>query len=379
MVKQNPTANICKFFSELQDPRMDRQKRHLLHDILVMAICGVICGAEDWVAIEEFAKAKVDWFKTFLALPNGIPSHDTFGRVFSALGSKAFSKCFAMWVQAVAEATDGDVVAIDGNTIRRSFDRASGRGAIHMVSAWSHANGLVLGQVKTAEKSNEITAIPRLLDILDVTGCLVTIDAMGCQKTIAAKIVDKDADYLLAVKDNQEKLHRDVVSHFAQIKCTSDAPRDSAFEYFEESGKGHGREERRQVWSTNDTSGLSTLEEWKGLNSIAMVVASRTINGNAETERRYYISSLPGDDAERIGKAVRAHWGIEDSVHWVLDVAFQEDNCRVRKDNAPQNFATVRHIALNLAKNERTAKVGVKNKRLLAGWKESYLLKILGF
>jgi len=378
MAKKDPTESISQHFGELHDPRIDRQKRHLLHDILVIAICAIICGAEDWVAIEKFGKAKLAWFGTFLALPNGIPSHDTFGRVFAALGPKTFSKCFAQWIQAVAKVTDGDVVAIDGKTLRRSFDRASNRAAIHMVSAWSKANGLVLGQVKTAAKSNEITAIPRLLQILDVTGCLVTIDAMGCQKAIAGKIIDSNGDYLLAVKENQETLHRDVTAHFKRIKDTAAEPRDTAFEYFEESGKEHGREERRQVWCTSDTSGLSTREDWRELNCIAMVIATRTLNDKVETQQRYYISSLLGDNAERIGKAARAHWGIENSVHWVLDVAFQEDSCRVRKDNAPQNLSILRHIALNLLKNEKTAKVGVKNKRLLAGWDESYLLKILG-
>lgn len=429
MAKKNPTANITEYFVDLPDPRVERSRLHNLHDIVVIAICAVICGADSFVGMERFGKAKYDWLKTFLELPNGIPSHDTFNDVFAALGPKAFSKCFARWIQAIAKVTGGDVVAIDGKTLRRSFDRASKKAAIHMVSAWSRANGLVLGQLKTAAKSNEITAIPRLLEVLDITGCIVTIDAMGCQKAIAGKIIDKKGDYVLGLKANQETLHAAVVKHFdeacssgsytdasdeaarplrklpsgdtagasGQDDASHDAPPNSenstaslggpkgrldstsvSSDHAVEVGKGHGRQERREVFCSGDVASLPGAKEWPGLQSIVMVNATRVVGGETETEKRYYISSLPGDNAEPLGDAVRAHWGIENSVHWILDVAFKEDDCRARKDNAPQNLGILRHIALNLLKNEKTVKVGVQNKRLNAGWDESYLLKVLG-
>lgn len=368
-------TSIVEHFSILVDPRIDRTKRHSLHDILVIAICGMICGADDWVSIQEFGEAREDWFRTFLDLPNGIPSHDTFGRVFAALDPEAFSRCFAAWMRDVAELTDGEVVAIDGKTLRRSFDRASARSPIHIVSAWAAGNGVAIGQVKTDAKSNEITAIPRLLDLLHVKGCIVTIDAMGCQKEIAAKILDKEADYLLGLKGNQPHLEIEVAAYFdAAIKNDfAGAPHG----YHETSERGHGRVERRRVWCTTDVGALAMAEAWPGLGSIIRVEAERTVGGKTSVEHRHYISSMKKADARKAGDAVREHWGIENKHHWVLDIAFNEDDSRNRVDNSAQNLATLRHIALNLLKSD-PYKLGVKNKRLKAGWDVKYLLKLLG-
>jgi len=279
-------------------------------------------------------------------------------------------------MQAIARVTEGEVVAIDGKTLRRSFDRASGKAGIHMVSAWASENRMVLGQVKTDEKSNEITAIPKLLKVLDVKGCIVTIDAMGCQKDIAKQITSQGADYVLGLKGNQANLHMEVGAYFEEaLKGDfSNTPHD----LFEESGKGHGRHEVRRLWCTNDLTWFAKRDEWAGLTSIAMVESERTVNGAKSSERRYYISSLAGDNAQTFARAVRLHWGIENSVHWVLDVAFREDDSRVRKDHGPNNLATLRHVALILLKNEHTTKIGVKNKRLKAGWDEQYLRAVLG-
>ena len=368
-------ASIADHFELIPDPRINRRKRHLLHDILVIAICGVICGADDWVSVAQFGREKEKWFRGFLRLPNGIPSHDTFGRVFAALDPNAFGRCFTSWVQDVARVTAGEVVAIDGKTVRRSFDRASGKAAIHMVSAWAATNKLVLGQIKTEEKSNEITAIPRLLEVLDLRGCIVTIDAMGCQTEIAAKIIDKQSDYVLGLKGNQGNLHAEVAAYFEQALKNDfvGTPHD----FFEQEDHGHGRDERRRVWCTNDLMWFANRSEWKGLRSIAMIEEERTVNGTKSVERRYFIGSLKGDDAREYGRVVRQHWGVENGLHWVLDVAFREDECRVRAGNAAENLAMLRHVALNLLKNEPTANVGVKNKRLKAGWSEDYLLTVL--
>ena len=369
------TASIVEHFAILVDPRIDRTKRHSLHDIIVIAICGMICGADDWVAIQEFGEAREDWFRTFLDLPSGIPSHDTFGRVFAALDPEAFSRCFAAWMRDVAELTDGEVVAIDGKTIRRSFDRASSRNAIHIVSAWAAENGVAIGQVKTDAKSNEITAIPRLLEMLHVKGCIVTIDAMGCQKEIASKILEKEADYLLGLKGNQPQLEIEVAAYFdAAIKNKFVGVPHG---FHETTERGHGRVERRRVWCTTDVGALASAEAWPGLASIIRVEAERTIGGKKSVECRHFISSMKKADARKAGSAVREHWGIENKHHWILDIAFREDDSRSRVDNSAQNLATLRHIALNLLKSD-TYKLGVKNKRLKAGWDIGYLLKLLG-
>lgn len=369
-------ASLLDHIAIIPDPRIERSRLHSLQDVLVIAICGMICGADDWVAIEEFGLAKEPWFRTFLDLPNGIPSHDTFGRIFAALDPEAFAKFFAAWVHDVAELTEGQVVAIDGKTVRRSFDRASSRSAVHMVNAWATENGLALGQVATDEKSNEITAVPRLLELLQLKGCIVTLDAMGCQKEIAAQIVAKQADYLLQVKANQPQLHMEIEEYFRQALAHEFA--GVAHSVHETSERGHGRRERRRVYCTRDIKALSTAGEWPALRTIAMRETEREQDGKTSVERHYYISSLRRADATKIARATRDHWGVENGLHWTLDIAFREDESRARTKNAAQNLSVLRQLALNLLKSEKTSKVGVKNKRLKAGWDEPYLLRVLG-
>jgi len=366
--------SLLDHIKSIPDPRIDRQKRHKLEDILAIAICAIICGADDWVSIEEFGKSKRKWFKTFLQLPNGIPSHDTFGRVFSLIAPSHFQQCFINWVESVTDILKGQVVAIDGKTLRRSHDKKSEKSAIHMVSAWAAKNRTVLGQVKTEEKSNEITAIPELLEVLDISGCIVTIDAMGCQKKIAGKIIEKDADYILALKGNQGNLAKEVEAFFTEADKNS--YNGMSVDFYETKDVNHGRIEYRRYWLTDDIDGIAGTESWPGLKTVGMVESERHVDDDVSIEYRYYISSIE-NDAKKFGDGVRAHWGIENSLHWVLDIAFREDESRVRTGNAPENLATARHIALNLLRDEKTAKLGVKNKRLKAGWDNSYLAKLL--
>ena len=375
-----PTATVASIqthFADVTDPRSDHTKQHLLLDIIVIAFAAIICGADGWVEVEAFGEAKLEWLRRFLRLPNGIPSHDTFGDVFARLDPEEFRAGFLSWVQAVMTVTAGQVVAIDGKTVRRSHDRRLGQGPIHMVSAWAQTNRLVLGQVKVDEKSNEITAIPVLLRLLDVSGCIVTIDAMGTQTAIAEQIVTQGGDYVLAVKDNQERLAQDVAATFAEAERVQfeHVPHD----YAKTIDKGHGRIETRECWTIGREDyleALRTADAWVGLRSLAMVRATRQIGDERTVFTRYYISSLAGQ-AGRLLDVTRRHWGVENDLHWCLDIAFREDESRVRVGHAAENLAVLRHMALNLLKQEKTAKIGLKGKRLKAGWDESYLLRLL--
>ncbi len=367
--------SITEHFSILKDPRVERTKRHSLNDIVVLTVCAVICGADSWVAIEEFGKAKLSWFKTFLDLPSGIPSHDTFGRVFAALDPNEFGRCFATWLSAAAKALTGEIIAIDGKTVRRSFDKAAEAAAIHMVSAWAVKAHVVLGQVKTEAKSNEIKAIPELLKKLELSGCIVTIDAMGCQRAIVEDIVKRNADYVICLKGNQSVMHDEVRQLFDW--AARDGYKNLPHDYHETVDKGHGRVETRRCWTTSETDWFQDRAKWAGLASFAMVESERSVGDETSIERRYFVSSLDGGNAKRLAEAVRGHWGIENELHWVLDVAFREDDCRVRVGFAAQNLSLVRQLALCLLKREATSKVGVKTKRMKAGWDEAYLLKVL--
>lgn len=374
---KRPLEAIEEQFRKVTDPRVDRTKEHKLIEMIAIAICAVICGAEGWTDIENFGNSKLPWLKTFLELPNGIPSHDTFGRVFSMIDAQEFQLAFYEWVRAVNDILQGQIINIDGKQLRGSKDQVLGKRAIYMVSAWAEANELVLGQRKVDEKSNEITAIPELLKMLAISGCIVTIDAIGTQTNIARTIVEADADYVLSVKENQGHLYEDISVLFAVDQAQNF--KYASLEYAQTTNKNHGRIEVRECWSTSNPEYLNLIrdrENWMGLNSIAMVISTRIIAGKETQRVRFYISTLPSR-AERILHIVRKHWSIENDLHWVLDVALNEDHCRVRKDQAPENLAVLRHIAFNLLKQEKTAKGGIHAKQLQAAWKEDYLLKVL--
>jgi len=363
---------LLAHFADLEDPRT-RESSHRLEEILLVAICGILSGADGWVGVALWGKAKLPWLRQFLPFENGTASHDTFGRVFALLDAAVFERCFIAWMTSVCGALQGLEVNIDGKTVRRS--KSPGGKAIHMVSAFANRLGLTLGQVKTAEKSNEITAIPELLDALLLKGCIVTIDAMGCQTAIAAKIIEKESDYVLAVKNNQPTLAQAIEGFFngAESKAWEGVPHTFA-EWIE---KDHGRIETRRCWAVGDLRCLGKDRPWPQASTLAMVEAIREINGAASTERRYYISSLKAD-AERMGTVVRGHWGVENGLHWSLDVAYGEDQARMREGNSAENFSILRRITLNLLKPDKTVKVGIKNKRLKAGWDDAYRAKILG-
>ena len=376
-MEKEAIGSITKHFGELQDPRTGNAKAHIFLEILIIAICAVICGADGWSDIELFGKNKKDWLKTFLELPKGIPSHDTFGRVFAKIRPEEFQKRFIDWVQAIEKLTAGQVIAVDGKKLRRSHDQQTGKEAIYMVSAWATENQLVLGQTKVADKSNEITAIPELLQLLDTTGCIVTIDAIGTQTKIAETIVAGGGDYLLAVKENQGHLFEDIQCLFeVDVAHGIDKAQHS---YAQTVNKGHGRLEIRECWATEKEEYLALVrkhQNWKGLRSVVRIVSQRNFGEKVETQTRYFISSLPAD-AKTILKVKRSHWKIENQLHWVLDIAFREDESRVRKDHSSENLAVLRHVALNLLKQEKTAKGGIHAKRLQAGWNNDYLLAIL--
>jgi predicted transposase YbfD/YdcC len=346
-----------------------------LLDIVTIAVCAVVAGADSREHIEQFAKAKHAWLKGFLALPNGIPSHDTIARVFARLDPDEFQHAFLGWVGALQEATDRRVIALDGKTPRRSFDRAKGKSALHLVHAWATANHLLLGQVAVDEKSNEITAIPVLLKMLELSGAIVTIDAMGCQKEIARTIREEGADYLLALKGNHENLHEQVVAFWEQAYRRG-FEGDEVMSYHRQRNESHGRYEARRCRATSDLSWLSGREEWDGLRSVVFVESERFHGESLSVEERYCLSSLPAD-AKLLNEAVRSHWGVENSLHWVLDVTFDEDRSRIRKENAPENFGLLRRLALCLLKRDRSSKGSIKGKRLRASWDEDYLLQVL--
>lgn len=363
-------GSIPHHFSSIADPRIDRHKKHQLEDIFFITLCAVICGADNWVMIEEFGKAKEEWLTEQLNLKNGIPSHDTFGKVFSIIDTEKFSVCFSQWAADLATLSEGEIIAIDGKTVRRSVDKASNTAPIHMVSAWAHTNSLVLGQVKVGTKSNEITAIPRLLEQLDITGTVITIDAMGCQKKIAKQIIEQQGDYVLSLKGNQGDLHDDVRTYFSSAQESNSRSTDV--------DAGHGRIESRTVEASDSIEWLKQRHpEWAGLSSIVAVTATRELKDKTEQETRFFISSLDASDPARLAHAVRAHWSVENDLHWVLDVAFDEDRNRARKGHSAANLSIIRHITLNLIKSEKTSKVGIKTKRAKAGWDNHYLLKVL--
>jgi predicted transposase YbfD/YdcC len=371
------TVSIRKCFHDLDDPRREHNRLHNLWDIIAITICGVVAGADSWVEIAEYGQSKISWLKTFLELPNGIPAHDTFGRVFALLDPGAFQRGFHNWMEMLVEATAGRLIAIDGKTLRHSFDTAAGKGALHLVSAWATENRLLLGQQAVDTKSNEITAIPELLKILDLTGAIVTIDAMGCQKEIAALIEDGGADFVLTLKDNQETLCKDVEQVFHEGLENDFAGQEH--QSFRTVDDDHGRTETRYYHVVAVPEKLAERHPlWKGLRTLGMVCSERQVGKNEPTnETRFFISSLK-PKVKTFARAVRGHWGIENSLHWVLDVCFREDDSRLRKDHGPENLGLVRRLAASLLHNETSAKGGVACKRKQAGWNNDYLLEVLG-
>jgi predicted transposase YbfD/YdcC len=341
--------------------------------MIAIALCAVICGAESWEDVAEYGRQKEAWLKTFLRLPNGTPSHDTFNRVFRLLRPKPFQACFSRWMHSLVEATSGRIVALDGKTLRHSFDHAAGASALHMISAWAVENGVSLGQLAVEGKSNEITAVPELLKLLELEGAIVTYDAMGCQKEIAETIRHQGADYVLAVKDNQPRLHEDVLTTFVEA---FEGNRGETYQQRVTQDHGHGRQERREYVVVRDLSKIRDRALWSDLRSLAMVCSERTVQGVTTTETRYYISSCSGS-VKQIADAIRGHWGIENSLHWSLDVTFGEDAHCLRKDHGPENMATFRRAALSLVKQERAEKGSLRRKRLRAGWNNAYLEKLL--
>lgn len=376
-MKQLKAKTLFERVEEIKDPRVERTKLHSLKDILVMAVCATICGADNWEEIAEFGESKREWLATFLELENGIPSHDTFRRVFILLDNIALKSLFVEWISSAISLSKGTLVNIDGKNLCGSKEPIKGKKALNVVSAWASEASVVLGQVRCEEKSNEITAVPELLKILDLQGCIVTIDAMGCQTEIVKQIVEKRADYVISLKGNQGDLHqaiKDYLDWAERIKF-----KEISFDYCETLEKGHGRIEERRCWITEEIGWLESKGAWKNLKSVVMVEAIREVIGGKKTvERRYFLSSLEAN-AEQALKAVRGHWAIENELHWCLDIGFREDASQVREAKSAENLATLRHIGINLLKQEKSCKRGIEGKRKKAGWDESYLLKVLQF
>ena len=367
------SANFLEHFAPLQDPRVKRNQRHALFDIVLLVVCAVASGADGWEAIEQFGREKLDWLRKFAPFANGVPSHDCIANVVSRLTPKGFGECFRSWTQAVADTSGGQVVAVDGKSARGSRDRRRGRSALHMVSAWACSNRLVLGQEATEEKSNEITAIPKLLELLELTGCIVTIDAMGCQRAIAAQIIAQGGDYVLGLKGNQSTL-QESVEDFFDVAARADFSAVS-HDFHQEIDKDHGRLEVRRYWVSDDLRTLPDNPLWAGLRSIGMVERHCTIGTTETVERRYFINSIPAQ-ATRFANAVRDHWGVENRLHWRLDVLFGDDASRIRKGNAPAIMTTIRHLCLNLFEQE-SSKLRMSQKRRKAAWNDNYRAKVV--
>jgi predicted transposase YbfD/YdcC len=373
-MQSKPRYGLADYFAEIKDPRMERRKRHKLIDIIAVAICGVVCGAETWVDIENYGKAKFSWLKEFLELANGIPSHDTFNRVFTRIDPEKFQECFINWVSGLRQKLDTEIVAIDGKQLRGSLDRNKKQKPITMVSAFAIENRLILGQKKTSSKSNEITALPELIEVLDLAECVVTIDAIGCQEKIVKKIVDKSADYVIAVKENQGSLFEEVQQLFKQAIARKEELKTSSCTVTE---VNRGREEIRNYLVISDADKLiSSANKWTNIKSIGLVESVRIVRDKTSVKIRYFISSID-DNIELFSRSIRSHWGIENSLHWVLDVAMREDLSRIRKDNAPANFAVLRHIAVNILRQNKSKKIGIRAKQFVASMDETYLDEVL--
>jgi predicted transposase YbfD/YdcC len=383
-MQKHPTLSLIEHFKDLPDPRVNRTKDHALIDVMVIAVCTMLCGGESFNDMEDFGKAKEEWFRTFLSLSNGIPSHDTFNRVFAALDPRRFLDCFLCWTQSLRKAVHQEIVALDGKALRRALNKKET--LKYVVSAWAESNGLVLGQLKVADKSNEITAVPELLRVLELSGCIVTLDAMGCQKKIAREIIESDADYVLALKGNQETVHDEVRSFLDQVIAERLAPRRSGMKISSAAAslvhcqtveKDHGRLEQRRYYLSAQLDWFADRDQWEGLRSVGAVESIREVEGKKTVERRYYLASLP-PNAELFARAVRSHWGVENKVHWVMDVTFGEDQSRARTGHAAENLATLRRLALNMLRKEPSKKRGIRGKQLNAAWDHAYLLRLLG-
>jgi len=372
-------GGFLRFFGDIPDPR-GCNTIHSLCDILVLAFCAVMCGAQGWVDVEMFGKSKLTWFKTFLQLPAGIPSHDTFGRVFAVLNPDAFERCFTAWMSSLVSLGGGKLIAIDGKSIRRSFEHAWDKsGMTHLVSAFVAANRMVFSQLAVKDKENEIVAIPKLLELIDLAGSVVSIDAIGCQRHIAQQIVEGGGDYLLAVKDNQPVLHEKVGKLLDELILESQStPAQAIAHGFTQSVDGdHGRIETRRLWVTDQVQWIKLAQPWPALGSIAVVESQREVNGKVSTERRYYISSLKGNDAPAMLERIRSHWTVENNLHWQLDVSFREDENRIRVGHGAENFSRLCRLTLNRLKADKSTKASIHTKRLKAAWDDYYLFRLL--